>query len=70
MDSYYLNQNRQENGDHEVHKTGCSYFPKWENVERLGGFYTCSAAVAEAKKRHPNAKINGCYYCASSCHTT
>ena len=28
MASYYVNNNAQSNGDHEVHTTGCSWLPK------------------------------------------
>jgi len=41
---YYINNNQQANGDYEVHKLGCSYFPR-EDYEYLGEFYTCSEAV-------------------------
>jgi hypothetical protein len=27
MSRYYVNKNAQENGDHEVHTTGCSFMP-------------------------------------------
>jgi hypothetical protein len=28
MAHYYVNQHAQANGDHEVHKSGCSHMPK------------------------------------------
>lgn len=69
MVKYYLNKNRQLNGDHEVHKLGCTYFPI-SNYEYLGEFSSCTNAVVEAKRRYPNLKINGCYYCSRYCHTS
>lgn len=68
VDRYVLNLNQQSNGDYEVHKAGCSYFPTF-NYDELGTHYGCSSAVTEAKRKHPLKKINGCYYCANSCHT-
>lgn len=70
MAYYYINQNAQENGDHEVHTTGCSHPPEEENRIGLGYFNNCSEAVATAKLKWPNARINGCYYCTNPCHTT
>lgn len=67
MASYYVNKNAQDNGDHEVHTTGCSYFPKPENRIYLGDFSSCGPAVKKAEK-HYN-QVNGCYYCANPCHT-
>lgn len=69
MARYVLNLNQQSNGDYEVHKEGCPYFPK-SNFEELGNYVYCSSAVAEAKRKHPSKKINGCYYCAKDCHTS
>ena len=67
MASYYVNKNAQSNGDHEVHKTGCAYFPNLENVFFLGDFSSCGPAVRVAKN-HYN-QVNGCYYCSNACHT-
>jgi len=68
MDYYYVNKNRQTNGDHEVHKSGCSYLPDAENRLYLGYFSTCAEAVREAKKTY--SQSNGCYYCCNACHTS
>lgn len=67
MTRYYVNKNAQANGDHEVHRVGCPYFPNWENAEYLGLFSDCRPAVAEAKRR--GYKANGGYYCSYTCHT-
>lgn len=72
MAKFILNQNQQSNGDYEVHNrtTGCTYMPKVENQIDLGDHITCHGAVAYARGQWPNAKINGCYYCCNSCHTS
>lgn len=67
MARFYVNQNAQNNGDHEVHEQGCSFMPENANRTYLGDFGGCSAAVREAMKRYN--QVNGCYYCARGCHT-
>lgn len=69
MEKYYLNLNSQSNGDYEVHKGNC-YWKPTSNYEYLGEFYSCASAVAEAKRRHPFKRINGCKHCSKACHTT
>lgn len=68
MTYYYVNKNQQSNGDHEVHKTGCSHMPNAENRIHLGNFSSCHPAIKEAKKYF--TKANGCYYCSNACHTS
>jgi hypothetical protein len=68
MDFYYVNKNKQANGDHEVHKSSCNYLPTDSNRMYLGYFSTCQEAVREAKKTYPQS--NGCYYCCYACHTS
>ena len=65
---YYVNKNAQSNGDHEVHKLGCSYMPNSENRKYLGDFPSCHGAVREAKKTYSTA--DGCAHCSSECHTS
>lgn len=66
MQRYVVNNNTQANGDHEVHKSDCRYFPS--NYKDLGWHSTCITAVAEAKKTY--WKSNGCIHCSPGCHTT
>ena len=66
MAKYYVNKNGQANGDHEVHKLGCTWIPNVENRIYLGEFDNCKDAVKEAKKYY--TKVNGCYYCSKECH--
>lgn len=68
MALYYVNKNAQNNGDHEVHKSGCSWMPDKDNRIFLGDFTNCFGAVREAKKHY--IKSNGCYHCSNECHTT
>lgn len=67
MASYYVNANAQDNGDHEVHRQGCSRMPSGQNAIYLGEFTNCRDAVARAKLTY--FKSNGCYYCSNECHT-
>ena len=66
--SYYVNDNAQANGDHEVHRDGCQYLPAPANRTYLGSFDNCSDAVTAAKKHY--RQVNGCYTCSRACHTT
>ena len=68
MARYYVNENAQSNGDHEVHCEGCSYMPDPGNRKYLGDFSSCKPAVTEAKKYYRQS--NGCYYCSYECHTS
>ena len=68
MDKYYVNKNAQDNGDHEVHKSGCSWMPDADNRKYLGEFSNCQGAVKKAKEYYKQS--NGCYYCANDCHTS
>jgi hypothetical protein len=72
MPIFILNKNQQSNGDHEVHNasTGCKYMPRPENQIELGQHLSCHGAVAYARQKWRDARINGCYYCSNPCHTT
>jgi hypothetical protein len=65
--NYYVNTNAQTNGDHEVHKEGCSRMPLITNRTYLGNFSNCRDAVIAAKKIYPTT-ADGCYYCSNECH--
>ena len=67
MSYYYVNQNAQSNGDHEVHKGDCAYLPYPQNRIYLGDFSSCYPAVTAARQYY--SQVNGCYFCANSCHT-
>ncbi|MCD2461730.1 hypothetical protein ACHHZ9_25195, partial [Enterobacter cloacae complex sp. 2024EL-00232] len=65
MALYYVNTNKQANGDNEVHVSGCTYLPSELNRRYLGSYDYCSPAVTEAKRLGYNA--NGCYFCCKPC---
>lgn len=65
---YYVNKNKQNNGDNEVHKEECKWIPDVLNREYLGYFDNCRDAVRKAREKGYNA--NGCYYCSEDCHTS
>ena len=67
MSWYCVNKNAQDNGDHEVHKEGCKFFPAPENRIYLGKFSSCHAAVVKARDYY--SQVNGCYFCSGPCHT-
>lgn len=69
MERYVLNLNVQSNGDYEVHKENCRFFPSQNYVE-LGRHISCITAVNAAKRMHPFKKINGCIHCSDYCHTS
>lgn len=65
MDHYYLNDQAQPTGEHEVHKEGCAYFPNDRTY--LGYFSSCRDAVTKARAVYPN--VDGCYSCSRECHS-
>jgi len=54
MATYYVNKNAQNNGDHEVHRSGCDHLPEPVNRLHLGDFDRCQPAVREAKSTIPS----------------
>ncbi|MGR3972284.1 hypothetical protein FW758_21495 [Shewanella sp. 1180_01] len=68
MAFYYVNNKAQDNGDHEVHKSTCTYLPIEDNRLYFGIYDNCTSAVKEAKKHYTQS--NGCYYCSNACHTS
>ncbi len=65
MTMYYVNDEAQSTGEHEVHKDGCSYMPSRKTY--LGSFSNCADAVRKARTIYSN--VDGCYYCSRNCHT-
>lgn len=66
MPNYYVNNNAQTTGEHEVHQEGCEYLQIAVSKKFLGFFIRCSDAIKEAKKYYSN--VDGCKYCSSECH--
>jgi hypothetical protein len=44
--------------------------PYSENRIEVGYYNNCYEAVAVAKIKWPDKKIDGCYYCCKTCHTS
>ncbi len=65
---YYVNDNAQPNGDHEVHVYGCSWLALVVNKTYLGDYTSCSPAVTKARTIY--SQCNGCFYCSNACHTS
>ena len=68
MAHYYVNDNAQSNGDHEVHKEGCYWLSLVTSRTYLGLFNSCHGAVKRAKEIY--ASSNGCVHCSPACHTS
>lgn len=68
MKKYYVNQNAQNNGDHEVHTEDCPYYDKIVNKLYLGEYSSCFGAVNRAKELGYST-ANGCKTCSLACHT-
>ncbi len=66
MSIYYVNNNAQSNGDHEVHANHCRFIPM--DKKFLGFFANCRDAVKEAKKIY--SQSNGCKICNNECHSS
>ena len=67
MDIFYINLKPQENGDNEMHRSGCKHLANNTNRYYVGLFGTCNEAIKEAKKAFPQS--NGCIHCCKSCHS-
>lgn len=67
MARYFVNENAQPNGDHEVHKHTCDHPPFPVNRLDLGDHPDCQSAVRAAKRTYPQS--NGCFHCSRECHT-
>ena len=65
---FYVNEDAQPNGDHEVHRRTCEFLPGIPNQKYLGDFEDCEPAVEEARNYFD--QVNGCFFCARQCHTT
>ncbi len=67
MKRYYVNNNAQANGDHEVHTENCYWLGLAISKKDLGNHSNCKYAVEEAKKHY--TQVNGCKACSEYCHT-
>ncbi|WP_196140732.1 hypothetical protein [Aliikangiella sp. G2MR2-5] len=60
MDFYFVSNEAQCSGEHEVHKECCIYLPKDKKL--LGGFFCCEDAVVEASRFFQN--VDACRFCS------
>lgn len=65
-DHYFVNNNAQPTGEHEVHKEGCTELKKVYSKTDLGYYSNCADAVKKARQIYSN--VDGCYYCIPECH--
>lgn len=65
MPHYYVSNRPEPGGDYEIHADSCEYLPK--DLLYLGEFAECEDAVQRARAIY--LKVNGCFWCARSCHT-
>lgn len=63
---YYVNRNAQWNGDHEVHRSTCSWLPNIDNRIYLGEFSASQQALREAGRYY--AQVDGCIHCCPEIH--
>lgn len=68
MAQFYVNQNQQSSGEHEVHMEGCDFMPFEKNLLELGGHSSCSSAIEKARETYD--QVNGCRHCTPDCHTS
>lgn len=64
MTHYYINNRTQRNGEHQIHRTGCTFMPDGDTRAYLGEFDSCASALAEARKRYKQA--TACRYCCEN----
>lgn len=78
MPHYCVNENKNENGKHQVHRLDkyshdngdydyCYWLPDEENQIALGWHPGCRSAVIEAKREHFQ-NSDGCAFCSPECH--
>ena len=67
MPKYYVNDNPQTSGEHEVHKEGCYWLGLAHSTTPLGTHSSCQSAIQKARIYYSN--VDGCAYCSSECHT-
>ena len=64
---YYVNDNDQPTGEHEVHASWCRYVEEMASKTYLGIFSSSDEAVQKAKTIYYNS--DGCANCCPLSHT-
>ena len=67
MAHYYVNDESEPNGDHEVHHEGCRGIATTDDITHVGDHPSCHGAVVAASRFFP--RVNGCAHCSPECHT-
>ena len=67
MSQYCVNKNKDDKGNHEVHKMTCDHLPETRNQIQ---FYASSdsEAMKIAKVKVSNEAVDGCYHCMNYYH--
>ena len=65
---YYFYDQKDKNGNHEVHTVNCSFLPSPENRTYIGDFSSCKAAIRSAESTYSLRSFDGCFYCSKACH--
>lgn len=61
MRSYYINNQHQKEGVHEVHTAECPFLPNSMNRRYIGAFKSVDMALENASNVY--ASVEGCKYC-------
>jgi hypothetical protein len=61
MAEFYVEINAQSNGEHLVHKLGCSFLPAKEAIKYVGSISNFDSALKQAKETY--RQVNGCSHC-------
>ncbi len=67
MTKYYVNDNAQPTGEHEIHEESCWFLPVLKNRRYLGEFFSFADAKKAAEQLYDN--VDGCAYCCPEGHT-
>lgn len=65
--NYYVNDQAQPTGEHEVHHSECSFLPSAKNMRFVGAYTSAREAVSKARLHYVN--VDGCKHCIPDCHT-
>ena len=67
MATYYVNDNPQPTGEHEVHQEDCFWLNLATSSTSLGDHSSCHTAVRAARSYYSD--VDGCAHCCEACHT-
>ena len=63
MAEFYVEIIAQSNGEHLVHKSGCSFLPAKEAIQYVGSISNFDSALKKANQTF--RQVNGCSHCAN-----